>query len=77
MRKKWRKLFRTLKRSTVGGKIQGYSREGVVLCPTWRHLGDQGAKDEKSEEVNPRGRHVWQKRRQTNTNTCWGLARPT
>ena len=57
------------------------SRSQLGRCntefPTWRHLGDQGAEDEKSEEVTPRGRHVCRERRQTGTNTCWGLARLT
>ena len=38
------------------------SRSQLGWCntefPTWRHVGDQGAEEEKSEEVNPRGRHV-------------------
>ena len=64
MRKKWRKLFRTVKYFSSGGKIQGYNEESIILgnCftkfPTWRHLGHQGGEDEQSEAVKPRGGHV-------------------
>lgn len=48
MRKKWRKLFLTVKYFSSGGKIQGYNEESIVLgnFPTWQHLGNQGGEDE-------------------------------